>query len=235
MSRTSFRRMVARRPLPRQLRLSQVKAQLARIPVSADVIVSARATLDAHGSTRRTCPRVHDGQRCRPRIRDNIFRVAAGTIGQPPVRGKRFQLTIQHAGARWMRAFGNIIVKQGSHGEITHVHDVARSNRGARLLGHPQLSGKPAAALVISNYWNRRIETSDAVRAKMEELKRNSPLPALTMRDLRTTLLRAIHPGGCGYAVEAVCWCAGGHRSCKTGAIIIRCSPCRCRSSARSP
>src|SRR6266568_119661 len=159
----------------------QVKDQLARIQGVGDVTVfgardySMRIWLDPEKLASRNMT-ASDVVRA---IREQNLQVAAGTIGQPPVpSGQDFQLTISTQGRLLdEEQFGNIIVKQGSHGEITHVHDVARVELAARDYSvSSQLSGKPAAALVIFQLpGSNAIETSDAVRAKMEELKRNFP------------------------------------------------------------
>src|SRR2546427_9916653 len=112
-------------------------------------------------------------------IREQNLQVAAGTIGQPPVpSGQDFQLTISTQGRLLdEQQFGDIIVKQGSQGQVTHVHDVARAELAARAYSvSSQLSGKPAAALVIFQLpGSNAIQTSDAVRARLAELKKNFP------------------------------------------------------------
>src|SRR5712671_444879 len=85
-------------------------------------------------------------------IREQNLQVAAGTIGQPPVpSGQDFQLTISTQGRPLdEEQFGEIIVKQGAQGQVTRIRDVARVELAARDYSvASQLSGKPAAALVI--------------------------------------------------------------------------------------
>jgi len=174
----------------------QVRDQLARIPGVGDVTVfgardySMRIWLDPEKLAARNMT-ASDVVRA---IREQNLQVAAGTIGQPPVpSGLDFQFTISTQGRLLdEEQFGNIIVKQGSHGEITHVHDVARVELAARdYTVSSQLSGKPASALVI---WqlpgSNAIETSDAVRAKMEELKKNFP-PGVDYRVIYDTTIFA--------------------------------------------
>src|SRR5262249_28461552 len=112
-------------------------------------------------------------------IREQNLQVAAGIIGQPPVpQGRDFQLTINTQGRLLdEKQFGDVIIKQGSQGQVTRVRDVARVEWAARDYSViSQLNGTPASALVI---WqlpgSNAIETSDAVRAKLEELKRTFP------------------------------------------------------------
>src|SRR5467141_1709974 len=74
--------------------------------------------------------------------------------------------------------------------QLTRIQDVARVELAARDYSiASQLSGKPAAALVI---WqlpgSNAIDTSDAVRAKLEELKKNFP-PGVDYRVVYDTTL----------------------------------------------
>src|SRR5258705_1557036 len=174
----------------------QVKDQLARIPGVCDVTVfgardySMRVWLDPEKLASRNMT-ASDVVRA---IREQNLQVAAGTIGQPPVpAGSDFQLTISTQGRLLdEEEFGNIIVKQGLHGEITHVHDVARVELAAREYSvSSQLSGKHAAALVIFQLpGSNAIKTSDAVRANLAELKKNSH-PAVDYRVIYDTTIFA--------------------------------------------
>jgi multidrug efflux pump len=174
----------------------QVKDQLARIPGVGDVTVfgardySMRIWLDPEKLASRNMT-ASDVVRA---IREQNLQVAAGTIGQPPVpAGSDFQLTISTQGRLLdEQQFGDIIVKQGAQGQVTRIRDVARVELAARDYSvSSQLSGKPAAALVI---WqlpgSNAIETSDAVRARMEELKKNFP-PGVDYRVIYDTTVFA--------------------------------------------
>src|SRR3989454_1212873 len=127
-------------------------------------------------------------------IREQNLQVAAGTIGQPPVpAGQDFQLTISTQGRLLdEQQFGDIIIKQGAQGQVTRVRDVARVELAARDYSvSSQLSGKPAAALVIFQLpGSNAIDTSDAVRAKLEELKKSFP-PGVDYRVIYDTTLFA--------------------------------------------
>src|SRR6266478_2864715 len=159
----------------------QVKDQVARISGVGDVTVfgardySMRIWLDPEklASRNMTAGDVVSA------IREQNLQVAAGTIGQPPVpAGNDFQLTISTQGRLLdEQEFGDIIVKQGPQGQVTHVHDVARVELAARdYTVSSRLSGKPAAALVIFQLpGSNAIQTSDAVRARLAELKKNFP------------------------------------------------------------
>src|SRR5262245_29592175 len=159
----------------------QVRDQLAGIEGVGDVTVfgardySMRIWLDPEGLASRNMT-ASDVVRA---IREQNLQVAASTIGQPPVpAGNDFQLTISTQGRLLdEEQFGDIIVKQGSQGQVTRVRDVARVELAARDYSiASQLNGKPAAAMVIFQLpGSNAIDTSDRVRAKMEELKRNFP------------------------------------------------------------
>src|SRR5260221_13080717 len=66
-------------------------------------------------------------------IREQNLQVAAGTIAQPPVpSGQDFQLTISTQGRLLdEQQFGDIIIKQGSQGQVTRIRDVAQVERAA--------------------------------------------------------------------------------------------------------
>jgi multidrug efflux pump len=159
----------------------QVKDQLARLGGVGDVIVfgardySMRIWLDPEKVASRNLA-ASDVVRA---IREQNLQVAAGTIGQPPVpSGSAFQLTISTQGRLLdEQQFGDIIIKQGAQGQVTRVRDVARVELAARDYSlASQLNGKPAAALVIFQLpGSNAIDTSDRVRARMEELKKNFP------------------------------------------------------------
>jgi multidrug efflux pump len=174
----------------------QVKDQLARIQGVGDVTVfgardySMRIWLDPENLASRNMT-ASDVVRA---IREQNLQVAAGTIGQPPVpSGQDFQFTISTQGRLLdEQQFGDIIIKQGAQGQVTRIRDVARVELAARDYSvASQLSGKPAAALVI---WqlpgSNAIETSDAVRAKLAELKKNFP-PGVDYRVIYDTTLFA--------------------------------------------
>lgn len=159
----------------------QVKDQLARISGVGEVTVfgardySMRIWLDPEKVAARN---MTAGDIVRA-IREQNLQVAAGIIGQPPVpAGNDFQLTISTQGRLLdEQQFGEVIIKQGAQGQVTRVRDVARVELAARDYSiASQLNGKAAAALVI---WqlpgSNAIQTSDAVRAKLEELKKTFP------------------------------------------------------------
>jgi len=116
-----------------------VKDQLARIPGVGDVTVfgardySMRIWLDPEKLASRNMT-ASDVVRA---IREQNLQVAAGTIGQPPVPpGQDFQLTISTQGRLLdEQQFGDIIIKQGAQGQVTHPRRSASRTGRARLLG----------------------------------------------------------------------------------------------------
>jgi hydrophobe/amphiphile efflux-1 (HAE1) family protein len=159
----------------------QVRDQLARLPGVGDVIVfgardySMRVWLDPEKIAARNLTAA-DVVRA---IREQNLQVAAGVIGQPPApAGNEFQLSINTLGRLIdEEQFGEIIIKAGAAGQVTRVRDVARVELAARDYSMAsRLNGQPAAALVIFQLpGSNAIDTSERVRAKMDELKRSFP------------------------------------------------------------
>ncbi|MFO0807357.1 MAG: multidrug efflux RND transporter permease subunit [Gemmataceae bacterium] len=111
--------------------------------------------------------------------------VAAGQIGQPPVaNGQVFQYTMSTLGRLSdVSQFQEMILKTDTAGRAVRLGDVARLELGAQ--GYDQdctLDGKPSVALSVYQLpGSNALKTANAVRAKMEELKRNFP-PGLDYR-----------------------------------------------------
>src|SRR5882724_4775506 len=174
----------------------QVRAQLARIRGVGDVTVFGardyymRIWLDPEKLASRNMTAC-DFVRA---IREQNLQVDAGTTGQSPVpSGQDFQFTISTQGRLLdEQQFGDIIIKQGAQGQVTRIRDVARVELAARDYSvSSQLSGKPAAALVIFQLpGSNAIDTSDAVRAKLAELKKSFP-PGVDYRVIYDTTLFA--------------------------------------------
>ncbi len=112
-------------------------------------------------------------------IREQNVQVAAGAIGQQPVKGQvSFELTVNAKGRLVSEAeFENIIVKVGPNGEKLQLKDVARLELGSSeyalrsLLNNKRAVGVPIFQLPGAN----ALSLSQAVRAKMEELKAKFP------------------------------------------------------------
>jgi multidrug efflux pump len=112
-------------------------------------------------------------------IREQNVQVAAGVFGQSPQpENNLFQLTARtHGRLASAEEFGDIILKTGPAGQITRLRDVARIELGAKTYSLESfLDGKPAAGIGIFQLpGSNAIETSDAVRAAMEKLKKRFP------------------------------------------------------------
>jgi multidrug efflux pump len=110
--------------------------------------------------------------------RQNV-EVAAGIFGQAPQPSDNlFQLTVQTRGRLVTpEEFGDVILKADAAGQITRLRDVARIELGANNYNINSLvDGRPAAAIAIFQQpGSNAIETSDAIRNAMEELKKQFP------------------------------------------------------------
>ncbi|MFI8746785.1 efflux RND transporter permease subunit [Pseudomonas sp. NPDC077186] len=112
-------------------------------------------------------------------IREQNRQVAAGSLGAPPSdAGNSFQLSINTQGRLVdEEEFENIIVRAGEDGEITRLKDIARIELGSSQYAlRSLLNNKPAVAIpVFQRPGSNAIEISDAVRARMAELKQSFP------------------------------------------------------------
>jgi multidrug efflux pump len=117
-------------------------------------------------------------------IREQNTQVAAGRIGQPPVpegTNLPFQLTINTQGRiESAEKFGKIIVKTGDRGQNVYLKDVVRKTEGIELGAknydvNSYLDGKPAVTLAVFQLpGSNALKTADAIKAKMQELKKKS-------------------------------------------------------------
>jgi len=162
--------------------LLQVRDELARLDGVGDINVfgareySMRVWLDPN----KVAARDLTARDVVSAIQEQNVQVAAGIIGAPPVPAGQtaFQYTVSTQGRLAdEREFGDIVIKTGSDGQVTRVRDVARVELAARdYTVNSFLNSKPATALVIfQRPGSNAIATSDAVRAKMEELKQRFP------------------------------------------------------------
>ncbi|MFZ3185085.1 MAG: efflux RND transporter permease subunit [Pseudomonas sp.] len=112
-------------------------------------------------------------------IREQNRQVAAGSLGAPPAAADNsFQLSINTQGRLVTEEeFANIIVRAGSDGQITRLRDIARIELGSSQYAlRSLLNGQPAVAMpVFQRPGSNAIEISDAVRARMAELKQSFP------------------------------------------------------------
>jgi hydrophobe/amphiphile efflux-1 (HAE1) family protein/NodT family efflux transporter outer membrane factor (OMF) lipoprotein len=112
-------------------------------------------------------------------IREQNVQVAAGGVGQPPMKNAvGLELQINTKGRLIdSEEFGNVIVKTGPHGEKTVLKDVARIELGASGYSlRSLLNNKAAVALPIFQAPGANaIQLSKDVRSAMDELKRDFP------------------------------------------------------------
>src|ERR1700676_3529331 len=112
-------------------------------------------------------------------IREQNVQVAAGALGAPPTpSASDFQLLINTKGRLISEAdFGAIVVRAGDAGQITRLRDVARIELGADTYAlRSLLDNQPAVAVpIFARPGSNAIAISNAVRAKMEELKKSFP------------------------------------------------------------
>jgi hydrophobe/amphiphile efflux-1 (HAE1) family protein len=112
-------------------------------------------------------------------IREQNIQVAAGVVGQQPSPEKTdFQYTVSTLG-RLMEPeqFADIVVKQGSEGQITRLKDVARIELGAKDYNSGLvLDGEPTVGLAIFQLpGSNALDTKKAVVEAMEKLKTRFP------------------------------------------------------------
>src|SRR5580693_3253029 len=112
-------------------------------------------------------------------IREQNVQVAAGQLGAPPAaNGANFQLAINTKGRLSDEAeFENIIVKTGEAGQMVRLRDVARVELGSDNYAlRAMLDNRTAVAIpIFQRPGSNAIAVSDAVRAKMAELKKSFP------------------------------------------------------------
>ncbi len=143
-------------------------------------------------------------------IREQNIQVAAGAVGQPPVRQDGVNLELQiNAKGRLLTTeeFGGIVVKTGPFGEKTLLKDVARVELGASGYSlRSLLNNKSAVAIPIFQAPGANaIQLSEDVRSTMDDLKKDFPEgldyavvydPTVFVRDsikaVRNTLFEAV-------------------------------------------
>jgi multidrug efflux pump len=112
-------------------------------------------------------------------IREQNVQVAAGSLNSPPgPRDNAFQININTRGRLTTeKDFEDIVVRSDKSGSVIHLRDIGRAELGANsyalrsLLNNRGAVGVPIFASPGSN----AIAISDAVRATMEDLKKDFP------------------------------------------------------------
>lgn len=128
-------------------------------------------------------------------VREQNRQVAAGRLGQPPVpatESVQFQLPINTAGRLTTEEeFENIVLKTSDEGGVVHFKDVVRETKrdadgrviekgielGAKNYDvNSYLDGEPSATLAVFQLpGSNALDTAEAIRGKMEELKSRFP------------------------------------------------------------
>ncbi|RAK52736.1 efflux RND transporter permease subunit [Phenylobacterium deserti] len=112
-------------------------------------------------------------------LREQNVQVAAGQVGAPPAPGQAdFQISVNTQGRLASEEeFGDIILRAGPSGQISHLRDVARIELGSDSYAlRALLDNKPAVALpVFQRPGTNALEMADGVKATMEELKKDFP------------------------------------------------------------
>src|SRR5215475_10775776 len=116
-------------------------------------------------------------------IREQNVQVAAGQLGSPAVPSNstarpNFQIAVNTKGRLVDEDdFANIIIRTGESGQITRLRDVARVELGSDNYAlRSMLDNTTAVAIpIFQRPGSNAIAISDAVRAKMAELKKSFP------------------------------------------------------------
>jgi len=112
-------------------------------------------------------------------LREQNVQVSAGSLGSPPQpQANDFQIAINVQGRlKTIEEFGNVVLKTGTHGDITHLRDVARIELGSNSYSiRSKLDHDDAAAIVIfESPGANSIALSNDVRKKMAELSQQFP------------------------------------------------------------
>ncbi|QDT04694.1 Efflux pump membrane transporter BepE [Rubripirellula lacrimiformis] len=112
-------------------------------------------------------------------IRGQNVQVAAGVIGQPPINETgAFQLNVTTQGRlKGTDEFGDIIVKRGDDGRVTHLSDVARIELGAQDYSRRSyLDGKDAiAVLIYQRPGTNAVDTATEVKNLMAGISEDFP------------------------------------------------------------
>jgi multidrug efflux pump subunit AcrB len=159
----------------------QVKDELARVDGVGDIFLfgqrdySMRIWVDPH----KLASRGLAASDVANALREQNAPVATGAIGQQPaISGEETQITLSTLGRlKTAEQFGNIILKSGPDGSLTHLKDVARVELGAKNEDvSTRLDNKPTVFLAIFQMPDANaLDTHDRVIAKMDELKKGFP------------------------------------------------------------
>jgi multidrug efflux pump len=125
-------------------------------------------------------------------LREQNVQVAAGAVGRPPIpTGQAFQYSLSTLGRLTSaEEFGNIIVKTGADGQLVRMRDLVTDKRkdaqgrevGGIVRGAKtedtscSLDGQPSIGLgIFQQPGSNALDTAEAIRKRMEELKKDFP------------------------------------------------------------
>lgn len=112
-------------------------------------------------------------------IRAQNAQVPAGSIGElPNVAGQGIAATVVVDGQLGsVEAFGNVLLRANADGSAVRLRDVARIELGAQTYAtSARLNGQPSTGIGVQlSPTGNALATADAVKARMEELKRFFP------------------------------------------------------------
>ena len=112
-------------------------------------------------------------------LREQNVQVAAGQVGAPPAPGQAdFQISVNTQGRlETEQQFGDIVIRAGDQGEISHLRDVARIELGSDSYAlRALLDNKPAVAMpVFQRPGTNALEMADGVKKTMDALSKDFP------------------------------------------------------------
>ena len=112
-------------------------------------------------------------------LREQNVQVAAGQVGAPPSPGQAdFQISVNTQGRlETEQQFGDIVIRAGPNGEISHLRDVARIELGSDSYAlRALLDGKPAIAMpVFQRPGTNALQMAAEVNKTMEGLAKDFP------------------------------------------------------------
>jgi len=112
-------------------------------------------------------------------LREQNVQVAAGQVGAPPAPGQsEFQISVNTQGRlETEQQFGDIILRAGPNGEISHLRDVARIEMGSDSYAlRSLLDGKSAIAMpVFQRPGTNALQMADGVKKTMDQLAKDFP------------------------------------------------------------
>ncbi len=161
--------------------LCKIREEMARVPGIADVLIfgqrdyAMRLWVDPTKLSARNLTALDVVNA----VKSQNSQIATGKIGQPPTDdGQTFQFTLDTLGRlTTVEEFENIVVKATSQGQVVRVKDVARVELAPKSEDVTnRFDRKPTIGIAVFLIADANaLETSDHVKAKMEEMKLSFP------------------------------------------------------------